>query len=190
MAVGSCCQVPEDRPPGVCEAQPPHGLKGMRPSHPLKTSPLPSLLSPLTCLSPLLDAPPDSRQAQGHQRLKSCTGGRAQARSVPPHWPGRCRCARAHACTHLHTHVHTNTYVRACACSVLSIVGLWVCADIRVLIHLYACPCVHCVFACACAQRKESLDLWARARPLPVATAHWTEPLGEVTGHLGKAEQK
>lgn len=67
-----------------------------------------------------------------------------------------------------------------------------------VLMYMDACTYVHHGFAHECVKKQESPDLLetstnprpALCQTLVIATAHWMKPLGEVTGHLGKGEEK
>ena len=86
-----------------------------------------------------------------------------------------------------------------CAGTVLSIC-VWACTLTCLLVFVHVCVCV-CVCAralCACVKREENPDCLeisqnpehASCQALVTAVAHRTEPLGKVSGHLGKGEEK
>lgn len=134
---------------------------------------------------------PGSRSPQTEE-----LGWKGSAGLVCPRWPGRHTRARVSACTgarvclHVHTRMHGLTHMcmkaHACACGTLR--AMWVC---RCVLTPCACSSRYtvCLSAHVCLRGKgvQTSRTAHRARPTP---AHWMEPLGEVTGHLGKAEQK
>lgn len=191
----------------VFKAQALHGLVGAH--APSSSKPFclssfseatPAFLSSHTCLLPLLEHSAYSCQTQGQQRLKSWVGSRAQASFVPLLWlVGHvCLCICVCACVCVRGRVH----VCLCTCTVLSIRVYLVCGRLCARAHVHACVhacvCVHACALCACVKREESPDcLETSQNPgptlcrAPITTiAHWTEPLGEVSGHLGRGEEK
>lgn len=87
--------------------------------------------------------------------------------------------AHAHVCMHRTECMYMGMYAHVLAC-----------------IHARVCVCV-CAL-CACVKREENPDCLeisqnpehASCQALVTAIAHRTEPLGKVSGHLGKGEEK
>ena len=90
-------------------------------------------------------------------------------------------CAHVHVCRHCTEYMCMGMYAHVLAC-----------------IRARVCVCVCVCALCACVKREENPDCLeisqnpehASCQALVTAVAHRTEPLGKVSGHLGKGEEK
>ena len=100
---------------------------------------------------------------------------------------------------HMGVHVYVCAHVHVCRhCTEYMCMGMYahVLACIRARVCVCVCVCV-CAL-CACVKREENPDCLeisqnpehASCQALVTAVAHRTEPLGKVSGHLGKGEEK
>ena len=150
------------------------------------------LFSSHTCLFPLPEHLAYSSQTQGHQRLKSWVGRRAQALFVPPHRLVRHMFRYVCVCTCVHVHVCMCVYVYVCVrahvCALYRVYVFGLCASAHMHRCVHACACVHIGALCACACMCDKGELRPpgnlsepRACPLP-GTSHHHCSLDEALG--------
>ena len=98
---------------------------------------------------------------------------------------------------HMGVHVYVCAHVHVCRhCTEYMCMGMY--AHVLACIRARVCVCVCVCALCACVKREENPDCLeisqnpehASCQALVTAVAHRTEPLGKVSGHLGKGEEK